>query len=128
MSDLKDALDYAVESTRCAGNAAALREAVIKALTLLHVCDWPSGVSLDGVGEVIREIDSALDKPPRNCDMGTLTEQQQRFRDFCEKMQHTDRACCGGCPIVYLRVKGVIGNSCELAWAQMPYAEKGEAK
>lgn len=67
----------------------------------------------------------ALSAKPRNCDIGTLTEQQQRFSDFCKKMQHTDKACCGGCPIVHLRMKGVISNSCELAWAQMPY-EKGK--
>ena len=69
----------------------------------------------------IGQLDSALAAPARNCDVGTLTEQQQRFHDYCEKMQRTDKACCGGCPIVHLRIQGVIGNSCELAWAQMPY-------
>ena len=73
--------------------------------------------------QIRKIVRAALAKPPRNCDVGTLTEQQQRFRDFCEKMQHTDKACCGGCPIVHLRVKGIIGNSCEIAWAQMPYEE-----
>ena len=69
----------------------------------------------------VEKAKRALSEPPRNCEVGTLTEQQQRFHDFCEKMQHTDKACCGGCPIAHLRVEGVIGNSCELAWAQMPY-------
>ena len=74
-------------------------------------------------GEAIDRCNAARREPQRNCDVGTLTEQQKRFHDFCEKMQHTDKACCGGCPIVHLRMKGVINNSCELAWAQMPYDE-----
>jgi len=83
----------------------------------------------DAVDELICRIQALENSPKRNCDVGTLTEQQQRFQDFCEKMQHTDKACCGGCPIVYLRMKGVISNSCELAWAQMPYeAKEGGAK
>ncbi len=73
----------------------------------------------------VKSARAALAAPARNCDVGTLTEQQQRFHDYCEKMQHTDKACCGGCPIVHLRMQGVIGNSCELAWAQMPYRKEG---
>lgn len=92
------------------GNAAALRDAVIKALTLLNVCDWPPGVSLDGVGEVIREIDSVLDKPPRNCDVGTAHEQESRFHTFCNAHHN-----CAGCPHIAL-------EECALAWAQMPFA------
>ena len=119
------------------GNAAAMREAL---KPWIAFAEWLlENAGKDKLGEAIREngpiirqrmeeLRAALSAPARNCDVGTLTEQQQRFHDFCEKMQHTDKACCGGCPIAHLRVKGVIGNSCELAWAQMPYEadKKGE--
>ena len=95
-------------------NAAALRDAVIKALTLLNVCDWPPGVSLDGVGEVVREIDSALDKPPRKCDVGTAEEIDARWNAYCQKRIKrencmSDKNCKG----------------CAWRWAQTPYAEGG---
>ena len=100
------------------GNAAAMREAIIKALTLIQVCDWPPGVSLDGVAEVVREIDSALDKPPRQCDVGTAEEQEERFKHFCASNYSAcdvDMECCR-CPLESEKA------SCEFAWAQMPYA------
>ena len=112
------------EKSSAVGNAAALREALIKALTLIHVCDWPPWVSLDGVAEVVREIDSALDKPPRQCDVGTAEEQEERFKHFCASNYSAcdvDMECCR-CPLESEKA------SCEFAWAQMPYAEerKGE--
>ena len=93
------------------GNAAALRDAVIKAPTLLNVCDWPPGVSLDGVGEVIREIDSVLDKPPRQCDVGTPDEKYQRWVHFCEQRLHS----CHNC-----ECKSPVG--CTFKFGDMPYA------
>lgn len=106
------------------GNAAAMREAVIKALTLLNVCDWPSGVSLDGVREVIHEIDSVLDKPPRQCDVGTPEEQRRRFNMFCKRTGDRfgeSAYCVFSCPC------GEV--DCKLEWAQMPYeAQEGGAK
>jgi hypothetical protein len=50
------------------GDCAKLREALIKAITMLAVCEWPDGTNMEGVEEVSREIDAALDAPPRNCD------------------------------------------------------------
>lgn len=108
------------EARHTPGNAAALRDALIKALTLIHVCDWPPGVSLDGVVEVIREIDSALDKPPRQCDVGTAEEQRVRFESFCKRNGDGFSAsayCAYECP---------CGNKgdCKLEWEQMPYTEE----
>ena len=96
------------------GNSAALREAVVKALTLLHVCDWPPGISLVGVADVIHEIDSALDKPPRNCDVGTINEQRRRFENFCRGES------CEKCPCK-------IMSPCSVVWGQLPYSEEGGA-
>ena len=110
-----------------ANNAAALRDALIKALTLLSVCDWPPYVSLDGVAEVVREIDSALDKPPRNCDVGTAEEQTERFKKLCRKYRRGPgpRTNCKGCPVSI--ESHHVG--CTFAWAQMPYeAQEGAEK
>ena len=107
------------------GDAAAMREVVMAlAAVILPPRDKAGeGGWLAWVRAMQGKTRAALAAPPRNCDVGTLTEHQQRFRDFCEKMQHTDKACCGGCPIVKLRMNGTIDNSCELAWAQMPYKD-----
>lgn len=115
------------------GNAAALRDAVIKALTLLNVCDWPPGVSLDGVGEVIREIDSVLDKPPRNCDVGTPKEQYKRYSAFTSRWTpcsfNGHARCAGDCPVNKKLERDGSGDlQCPFVWAQMPYAEEGGAK
>lgn len=96
------------------GNAAALRQAVVKALTLLQVCTWPSGVSLDGVAEVVHEIDSALDKPPRNCDIGTPDEQGVRC---LATMRHWRKAYQGDALITAI-----------MKWLQDPYKDEGGAK
>ena len=105
------------EKSSAVGNAAALREAVIKALTLIHVCDWPPEVSLDGVAEVVREIDSALDKPPRQCDVGTPEEKYRRWVHFCEQRLHS----CHNC-----ECKSPVG--CTFKFGDMPYIKEEGAK
>ena len=88
------------------------------------------GLSLFGLGkhcEIIREIISkATTSSMRNCDVGSAEDQRKRFNRFCEKGQHTDKACCGGCPIVVEGHREKVGVSCELAWAMMPYEDKSE--
>jgi hypothetical protein len=107
--------------TTTVGNAAAMRDAVVKALTLINVCDWPPGVSLDGVAEVIREIDSALAAPARQCDVGTPEEQERRYERFCDSHKWVDdegaNACLADCPLYNT-------SECALHWAQTPYAEE----
>ena len=111
-------------------NAAKMREAFEDILTdCAQSRRWERESTKEHyIDSIERFARAALAAPPRNCDVGTLTEQQKGFHDFCEKMQHTDKACCGGCPIVHLRMQGAIGNSCELAWAQMPYEAEGGAE
>ena len=108
---------------RPSSDAAAVREALKSYVEYSKLVCRMGMFIRDRLVEITTKAKAALAAPPRNCDVGTLTEQQQRFNDFCENMQRTDKACCGGCPIVHLRLKGVIDNSCELAWAQMPYEE-----
>lgn len=127
---LPDGSAYALEAMRepvtachAVGDAAALRQAVIKALTLFQVCTWPSSVSLDGVAEVIHEIDSVLDKPPRQCNMGTPDEQAQRFHDFCAgNSSGINGMCKPTCPCIDCFDK----CQCFAKWAQMPYTQGGE--
>ena len=56
---------------------------------------------------------SALAKPPRNCDVGTLEDRVDRFARYCEKNGE-----CKTCP-AYL--KGDM--DCHIAWSDMPYNE-----
>lgn len=94
------------------GNAAKLREALIRALTMLAVCEWPDGTNMEGVEELRRDIDAALDVPPRNCDIGTANEQSERYHEFCDS-----HAYCSDCPLFK-------AGGCEFAWAQMPFSVK----
>ena len=128
------------------GDAAALREALVCLRDAArnfchHIFNSKYSVIMDkytcckqgfpavlDLRYAIPKANFAISKPPRNCDVGSLAEQRQRFHVYCEKMQHTDKACCGGCPIVKLRLDGTIGNSCELAWAQMPHEQEGGAE
>lgn len=68
-------------------------------------------------------INAALAKPPRNCDVGTVEEQHQRFIDYCN-------AC--DCPMGCIYRKEFVGMldtrcasmlKCYIRWAQMPYKE-----
>ena len=68
---------------------------------------------------------AALSATPRNCDIGTAEEQQDRFREFCRR--HFDARECGlgrsvaKCPAY----QGGKNPDCSLWWAQMPYEEGG---
>jgi hypothetical protein len=106
-----------------ANNMAAMREALLKALTALKVCEWEEGTDMDGVKSIISEIESALSAQPRNCDVGTAEEQEKRFDDWvCDR--RGDLNCTGKCPAHNGVDFGVV--NCVLQWAQMPY-EKGGA-
>jgi hypothetical protein len=102
------------------GDAAKLREA-LKAIGGLCTGLMPTW---DGAIGRIKDIaEAALSAPPRNCDVGTAEEQDERFHRFCVK-HHT--GSCAGChnPVGdYTVANGV--RECALVWAQMPYEEGG---
>ena len=56
---------------------------------------------------------AAISARPRNCDVGTVKEQAERFDEFCYNHRSREKGC--DCPLL----DGV--SCCELAWAQMPY-------
>ena len=57
-----------IQEANCYGNAAAMREALMKAIILLKVCEWPDDTPMKDVAEVIDEIEKASCAPQRNCD------------------------------------------------------------
>ena len=77
----------------------------------------PKGVAL---APITLQARMALAAPPRNCEVGSVEEQVERFREFCDD-EKGHREHCRNC-----RLCNAV--DCELAWAQMPYEddEKGE--
>jgi hypothetical protein len=109
--------------TDCHGlNAAKMREALensnglIEELVLLG--EWH-----ESAREQIEENYAALYAPPRNCDVGTVDEQEERFHAFCNRHTNEDAQHCNDCPINNMQTEA----DCALVWAQMPYGanEKG---
>lgn len=105
-------------------NAAKMREALVKAdaaLSRISQSAWFVDANFSEAKEVINAgnaIKEALSAPPRNCDVGTVAEQDERFDKYCYD-HRSHEICCGKCPI--------FGEPCcELAWSQMPYEEGAE--
>lgn len=122
-------------NSRDCGNAAELRKAVIETQVVIAKCleilnNIPDscgyGGLLDDVADelcYLREgpVKAALAAPPRNCDVGTVEEQVERFREFCDD-EKGSREHCRNC-----RLCNAV--DCELAWSQMPCeAEDGGAE
>lgn len=113
-----------------AGNAAEMRE-VLK--PWIAFAEWLlENAGKEKLGEAIREngpiirqrleeLRAALAAPPRNCDVGTVKEQADRHRAYCREHYTPDSVGgnCRQCPL-----KDIRGWSCQLAWAQMPYASE----
>lgn len=102
-----------------ANNMKAMREALIRARNaMVAVVESVGG---EENKEVLKAIDAALAKPPRQCDVGSVKEQKERFKEFCKKgkLGRIDLGayCAYDCP---------CRNSydCKLEWAQMPYRER----
>ena len=94
--------------TDCHGlNAAAMREALVMVKRLFDGrLMWQPDIR-----KAHEAVNAALAAPPRHCDVGTEQEQHARFLKFCTSID-----CKRYCPLFK-------ADSCELAWAQMPYDE-----
>ena len=78
---------------------------------------------IEQIEELYRKAKSALSVPPRNCDVGTAKEQDERFDAFCVARNGWS---CTGCPDAvggFTVANGI--RECALVWAQMPYEEGG---
>lgn len=54
----------------------------------------------------------------RNCDVGTVEEQVERFEEYCQSILD----CKKDCPIGKMIVENdSLCDHCQLVWAQMPY-------
>ena len=92
-------------------NVKAMREALVIVKRLFDCrLMWQSDIR-----KAHEAVNSALAEPPRNCDVGTVKEQSERFFKFCtpkrcdECKSHEDDSFYG----------------CVLRWSQMPYEEGG---
>ena len=102
------------------GDAAAMSRGLQKAESLLHKIHYLNRTpELDAeITECIDEIDVAVKKPRRNCDVGTAEEQIDRMLAFCGGK--------GKCTRCENHKIGTMFRECTLRWAQMPYEEGGE--
>lgn len=108
------------------GNVAALREALeafVKSVEWLCEGD-ERGIFKRQFAVLLSDARAALSASPRNCDVGTPEEHQNRFRGFCRL--HYSKGECGigrseaACPAFH----GWRNPDCSLWWAQMPYEGK----
>lgn len=91
------------------------REALEAAYSLLSNIDFDEDSDLDDMAApVVQKIGQALAEPIRNCDVGTIDEQTNRFAEFCLSQR------CNDCP---LKVADMIGE-CGIRWAQIPYEKE----
>lgn len=139
VSDIADRLEAAhrrekatTENSSAVGDAVKLREALIQARAAIckkakYQCQslsWENSniqancgdilCSWRGLCEAKTSINAALAAPPRNCDIGTAEEQEERYRNFCRRYQKCAECPCASC-------RGQLNSNCEFVWAQMPY-------
>lgn len=97
------------------GNAAAIRSALVRIVNWFDEGGWDEDAE-EEMDSMLEAANTALAKPPRNCDVGTAEDWQKRFNRFCER-----QVACRLCP--------ADGSNCgcRWGWLQMPY-KKGCAK
>ena len=140
-------LEATREKSSRVGNAAKMREALVKAKKAIYhhakyVCQslsWENSDIQSNCGDILcahrdsceakTAINAALASPPRNCDVGTAEEQAERFRRFCEthkpdESQFTEEGELL-CPSTGCELIACNYGQCALAWSQMPYEEGG---
>ena len=103
------------------GNAAKMREALNAIIYTLNELNTNGEMEYWQYSVLFDIADKALSAPPRNCDVGTIEEQLDRYGLFCQNKCPTceNRFSCHICGERY-RMK------CMVAWAQMPYEKGGE--
>ncbi len=96
-----------------ANNVKAMREALSDACYAMFNFLKAQNGGYEEMANALDKAKAALAKPPRNCDVGSAEEQLERYDKFCGIHN-----CRHDCPLIN-------ADSCELAWAQMPYEEGG---
>jgi hypothetical protein len=85
-----------------------LREAVVEIINYLEpIRKWtmPSKENhtkltalFAAVDTVYTKANNALAEPVKNCEVGTVKEQNVRYNKFCHAHRSSEN-CCGGCPL-----------------------------
>ena len=113
-------LEATREKSSQVGNAAKMREALVRAQRVLHCAIVAEILKGDDAQEALNVVTAALSAPPRNCDVGTVAEQGKRMNEFCNFHKHVGSVyACETCELFTV-------ERCELAWSQMPYGEGAE--
>ena len=129
IKELADWIEAAVARERGPGNAAAMREALVeltdKVLDYLHkgLIQLPLPIE-----DATAKARAALTVPPRNCDVGTEKEQQDRFREFCRHYESEGECGLGRSEAACPAFQGGRNPDCSLWWALMPCAEEEGAE
>ena len=114
---LAEACEQPVTDCNRLNNAAAMREALSDACYAMFNFLKTQNGGYEEMAKALDKAKAALATHPRNCDIGTVEEQAERFDCFCYNHRSREKGC-GDCPLLE-------GGSCELAWTQMPYGEGG---
>ena len=133
-NETNEAAKQSVTDRNHLGNAAKMRDALNETQSVIAKCmeilnKIPGGVPYDGLIDDVADelgdlrdshVKSAISAPTRNCDVGTVEEQLDRYGLFCQNKCPTceNRFSCHICGERY-RMK------CMVAWSQMPYKEGG---
>ena len=108
-----------------ANNVKAMRDACQKMRDLLMLRgDGKTRCILtwDEFNESQKMLRAALSAPLRNCDVGTASQQAQRFAELCTS--HSKDGARGICDDKCPFYGKEYGSDCALHWAQLPY-ERG---
>lgn len=102
------------------GNAAAMYKALKEIRDrLVYLYGHTDGTfNPPALKEVYEIANTALAKPPRNCDVGSVEEQTMRMRAHCNRRKPDCKDSLGNRCKCY---GDVSKENCFLKWAQMPY-------
>lgn len=116
-----------MSNNRDNGNASAIREAIVIIRDMLI----NGGHDAQCRAKIVTICNTVLSTPPRNCDVGTAKEQALRKEAYCLRYSSLPTDNCDNCPLLgYNRASSehMVGYSCDLAWAQLPYEAEGVDK
>ena len=116
-SRLAEACEQPVTDCNQLNNAAKMREALSDACYAMFNFLKTQNGGYEEMAKALDKAKAALATHPRNCDIGTVEEQAERFDCFCYNHRSREKGC-GDCPLLE-------GGPCEFAWTQMPYEEGG---
>lgn len=125
VKELADRLEAARRRER--GDCAKLREALQKAAEsaaeIMERVRHKDGLAFNTANYIAGVARAALAAPARNCDVGTVGQQDERFSVFCNRHFKEVGLCDKACPC---RDFNMIGGACSIVWGQLPY--ESEAK